>query len=58
MNDDNKAALGWLVAIGWALLTAGPAAAVGALWNPAMGVALWLSANGLLYLLAAINSIR
>ena len=58
MDNDNKAALGWLVVIGWALLTAGPAAAVGALWRPAMGVALWLSANGLLYLLAAINSIR
>lgn len=58
MDNDNKAALGWMVAIGWALLTAGPAAAVGALWSPAMGVALWLSANGLLYLLAAINSIR
>lgn len=58
MDNDNKAALGWMVAIGWALLTAGPAAAVGALWSPSMGAGLWLSANGLLYLLAAINSIR
>lgn len=56
MDDETKQASGCLVAVGWALLTAGPAVAVGALWHPAMGAALWLTANGLLLMLAAAKA--
>lgn len=56
MGDETKQASGCLVAVGWALLTAGPAAAVGVLWHPAMGAALWMSANGAMYLLAAAKA--
>lgn len=55
-SDDSRATQGCALLLGWALLTAGPAVAVGALWHPAMGAALWMSANGLLYLLAAAKA--
>lgn len=53
MDEDKKSAQGCAILLGWALVSGGIAIAVGAATHPAMGLALWLTANGALPLLAA-----
>lgn len=56
MDEDEKAARGCAIGIAWMVLTAGVAVVVGVAWHPAMGAALWLTANGLLLMLALANA--
>lgn len=51
--DDNHATQGCALLLGWALVTAGASVALGLATHPAMGLALWLTANGALPMLAA-----
>jgi len=53
MDEDKKSAQGCAIILGLALVTGGIAVAVASATHPAMGVALWLTANGALPLLAA-----
>ena len=54
--DDNRATQGCALLLGWALVTAGASVAVGLAAHPAMGLAMWLTLNGFLWLLGAIAS--
>ena len=53
MDEDKRSAQGCAIILGWALVTGGIAIAVGAATHPAMGLALWLTANGALPIWAA-----
>jgi len=53
MDEDKKSAQGCAIILGLALVTGGIAVAVASATHPAMGVALWLTLNGALPLLAA-----
>lgn len=54
--DDNRATKGCALLLGWALVTAGASVAVGLATHPALGLAMWLTLNGFLWLLGAIAS--
>ena len=54
--DDNRATQGCALLLGWALVTAGASVALGLATHPAMGLAMWLTLNGILWLLGAIAS--
>ena len=56
MTDDKRQAQGCAVLLGWALVTAGASVAVGLAAHPALGLAMWLTLNGFLWLLGAIAS--
>lgn len=52
-SDDSRATQGCALLLGWALVTGGIAIAVGAVTHPALGLAIWLTANGAPPLLTA-----
>lgn len=56
MTDDKSSAQGCALLLGWALVTAGASVAVGLAAHPALGLAMWLTLNGFLWLLGAIAS--
>ena len=56
MTDNKETARGCALLLGWALVTAGASVAVGLAAHPALGLAMWLTLNGFLWLLGAIAS--
>ena len=55
-SDDSSTAQGCALLLGWALVTAGASVALGLAAHPALGLAAWLTLNGILWLLGAIAS--